>query len=148
MWKLHTPPRINTFLWKVAHHRLMTNSERHLRGIAASDLCPRCNLQSETIMHTLRDCKIVLEMWEKLVDPSVWHLFASLGLERWLEFNLKHQKMGALSWNWPIFFSSMTHILWIDRNHFVFAGKSVVPSLFLPKVFGQVDVIQHSLLNT
>lgn len=64
IWKLKTPPQINTFLWKVAHHRLMTNLERNERGIAASDVCPWCNLHPESIMHVLRDCEVTLEMWE------------------------------------------------------------------------------------
>lgn len=147
IWKLHTPPRINTFLWRVAHHRLMTNSERHLRGIADLNLCPRCHLYPETVMHVLRDCEITLELWEEIVDPAVWHLFASLGLERWLEFNLKHHRMGASSDHWPILFATMIHLLWIDRNHLVFSGKSALPSLFLPKVLGRVAIAQHYLMK-
>lgn len=46
VWKVRTSPQINTFLWRVAHSRLMTNSERLARGISDSDLCPRCHLLS------------------------------------------------------------------------------------------------------
>lgn len=38
LWKLRTPPRINTFLWRVAYQRLMTNSEHLSRGIAVTSL--------------------------------------------------------------------------------------------------------------
>lgn len=41
----------------------------------------------------------------------------------------------------------MIHLLWIDRNHLVFSGKSALPSLFLPKVLGQVATAQHYLMN-
>lgn len=51
------------------------------------------------------------------MDPNVWHRFASLGLEGWLEFNLQWPKMDPFDWNWPIVFASMVHMLWIDRNH-------------------------------
>lgn len=89
LWKVRTPQHINTFLWKVAHQSLMTNLERKKRGIIDSDLCPRYKLYPESIMHILRDCEGRVELWEKIVDPDVWHLFASLGIDRWLEFNLK-----------------------------------------------------------
>lgn len=141
VWKLRTPQRINTFLWEVAHHRLMTNLECSTRGITNSALCPRCNLYPESILHLLRDCEIILELWEQIVDPSVWHLFVSLGLERWLEFNLRHQQMDASSLHWPIMFATMIHMLWIDKNHYVFSGKSALLAVFLPKVLGQVTAI-------
>lgn len=119
----------------------MTNLERSTRGITNSALCPRCNLYPESILHLLRDCEIILELWEQIVDPSVWHLFVSLGLERWLEFNVCHQQMGASSLHWPIMFATMIHMLWIDRNHYVFFGKSALLAVFLPKVLGQVTAI-------
>lgn len=74
----------------------MTNEEHKVRRITASDTCPRCNQQPESILHILRDCEITLELWEQLVDPNVWHVFPSLSLVRWLDFNLKTQKMGDL----------------------------------------------------
>lgn len=125
----------------------MTNEERKLRGITDSDICPRCNVHPESIMHVLRDCEGTLELWGRIVDPNVWHLFASLGLGQWLDFNLKTQKMGDSEWNWPIFFASMIQMLWIDRNQFVFLGKSAFPSLFLPKLLGQVEAIHYNLLR-
>lgn len=54
-------------------------------------------------------------------------------------------KMGALEWSWPIVFASMVHLLWIDRNHFVFSSRSVVPDLLIPKVIGQVAAIHTHL---
>lgn len=53
--------------------------------------------------------------------------------------------MGDMHWKWPILFATMVLLLWIDRNHLVFFGKSAMPDQFLPKVFGQVEAI-HSLL--
>lgn len=38
-----------------------------------------------------------------------------------------------------------SHLYWIDRNHYVFSGKSAMPDLFLPKVFGQVDAMEAHL---
>lgn len=43
--------------------------------------------------------------------------------------------------------STMTHLLWIDRNHYIFSGKSAIPDQFLPKVFGQVAAFHRHLLK-
>lgn len=147
IWQLRTPPRVNTFLWKVVHQRLMTNCERHTRGIFDSNLCPRCDTHPESILYLLRDCECVLELWEQLVEPDVWHLFASLSLDRWLEFNIQRSSMGAIPWNWAFLFACMIHMIWIDRNHYVFSGKSTFPDLFLPKVLGQVAAMEAHLLR-
>lgn len=147
IWKIKAPPRVNLFIWKVAHDRLMTNVERTRRGMTGSDLCPRCSQAPETIMHVLRDCEFALTIWEKLVHPEVWHKFASLGHSKWLEYNLKSLDIGIGSWHWATVFGSLIHMLWVERNYLVFAGKSITPEQLLPKLFGQVDVI-HSLLLT
>lgn len=103
IWKLKAPPRINFFLWRVAHDRLMTNLERACCGISNSDLYPRCNQAPESVMHLLRDCEASLELWEKLVSPSVWHKFASLGHSQWLDYNLQDNTLtsmiGTGSWS-------------------------------------------------
>lgn len=51
IWKWSGPNRIRTFLWKLAHGRLLTNEERTKRGMSFDALCPRCNEQQESIMH-------------------------------------------------------------------------------------------------
>lgn len=147
IWKLPTPPRINTFIWKVAHGRLMTNSQRLEYRICNSDLCPRCVQQPESILHVLRDCECVLQLWEKLVNPDEWHKFASLGLMEWLLFNFTAPNIGIGDSNWPILFGTMLYMLWIDRNHFVFSERSAMLDQFLPKVMGQVDAIHSHLLK-
>lgn len=147
LWKLQTPPRVNLFLWRLAHDRLMTNSERTRRGMTDSDECPRCHQAPESIMHLLRDCEASLELWEKIVKPSVWHSFASLGQQAWLELNLTSVDIGVENWHWPIEFGCLVHMLWIERNHLVFSGHATPPELILPKLFGQVEAIQNSLLS-
>lgn len=45
-------------------------------------------------MHVLRDCDVVLELWEKIVNPEVWYKFASLRLHKWLEYYLQSHEVG------------------------------------------------------
>lgn len=55
--------------------------------------------------------------------------------------------MGNSPFQWPIVFATMVHMLWIDRNHCVFSGRSAIPNLFLPKVLGQVEAFHTYLLK-
>lgn len=64
IWKLKCPPRVNNFIWRIAHGRLMTNEFRFERNFSDSDLCPRCLQQPESIMHILRHC----ESWRNLLS--------------------------------------------------------------------------------
>lgn len=102
-------------------------------------------LPALAIMHLLWDCDGTLEIWEKLVDPHEWHLFASLGLHQWFPYNLQKAVIGPLRWNWAILFASLLHMLGIDHNHLVFSGKSSFPDLILPRKFGHVEAIETHL---
>ena len=41
-WKRKGPNKIRSFLWKVAHGKLMTNGERHRINMTDDNSCPRC----------------------------------------------------------------------------------------------------------
>ncbi|XP_061375835.1 uncharacterized protein LOC133317945, partial [Gastrolobium bilobum] len=67
VWRWQGPERIRFFLWLMAGEKLMTNVCRLRRHMALSDLCPRCNKSSETILHTIRDCPQSKEVWNSWV---------------------------------------------------------------------------------
>ncbi|KAF7813072.1 putative non-LTR retroelement reverse transcriptase [Senna tora] len=55
LWKWKGMEKVRSFLWLCGHDRILTNVARKRRGIAATDVCPRCNSVAEDLMHTLRD---------------------------------------------------------------------------------------------
>jgi hypothetical protein len=59
VWNWKGPARMRTTLWKMAHGKLLTNMERCHRGMSSNDLCPRCDLAPESLMHIIRDCDVV-----------------------------------------------------------------------------------------
>jgi hypothetical protein len=79
-WKWPGPTRIQSFLWKLMHGRLLTNEERYKRNMTTENNCPRCNNAPESIMHVLRDCEEVTKFWNSIVRPEHWVKFFSLGL--------------------------------------------------------------------
>lgn len=55
IWRWRGPQRVRTFLWKLAHGKLLTNEERSHRGMTNDSLYARCSSDEESIMHLLRD---------------------------------------------------------------------------------------------
>lgn len=51
--KIHVPPKICNFLWRVCSNYLATNGNLWRRKIKASYLCPVCEMEKETVKHAL-----------------------------------------------------------------------------------------------
>ncbi|GKU87794.1 hypothetical protein SLEP1_g2134 [Rubroshorea leprosula] len=58
LWKSYTYPKIQYFLWLLAHDRLKCFSFLHRLGIISSHLCPLCHLEDETVEHLIRSCPV------------------------------------------------------------------------------------------
>lgn len=114
------PKWYQAFLWKVSHERLMTNVERMKRHMASTDMCPRCNICPETVMHVLRDCEDVQDFSKAQIHPDHVSRFLSLGLHGWLDFNLCTPNVGLDDINWQLYFGVSLYELWRDRNRLVF----------------------------
>ncbi|KAF7815394.1 putative ribonuclease H protein At1g65750 family [Senna tora] len=70
LWKWKGMEKIRSFLWLCGHDRLLTNVARKRRGMAATDICSRCNGAPEDLLHTLRDCPKAKCIWLKLLGFS------------------------------------------------------------------------------
>ncbi|CAL9222544.1 unnamed protein product [Arabidopsis halleri] len=63
IWRTHTAPKIQTFIWKAAMEALPTNANLFYRGIQVDPNCKRCN-QTETCYHILQDCPFSRRVWD------------------------------------------------------------------------------------
>ena len=63
VWRVKAPHRIQHFLWLVSNNALLTTQGRCRRGMTDEDTCQVCGCESETVLHILRDCPVVKEMW-------------------------------------------------------------------------------------
>ena len=87
-WSWKGPQSIRLFLWQIMHGKLKTHDElarRHIHVPLESD---RCGGAVEDILHALRDCSCIKQVWRKLV-PKANHnsLFSSI-LRDWIAGNL------------------------------------------------------------
>ncbi|CAN1147966.1 Putative ribonuclease H protein At1g65750, partial [Linum perenne] len=115
IWKWEGPFRVKSFLWLAIHGRLLTNSERVRRHLAASPACPRCEVASESICHTLRDCPSAAAIWTHAGFDGRdrnWREPAAI----WL--------MNGLQGNKSLLFGITAWTIWKDRNEFIFSNSS------------------------
>jgi hypothetical protein len=53
LWKLNCPRVVHLFLWKACNNILPTKENLSKRGVTQDDKCPICNLEPETVGHSL-----------------------------------------------------------------------------------------------
>ena len=62
-------PKIISFLWLCVHGSIPVKSVLANRGINCDKVCPMYKRHEETIVHLLRDCEVVRDLWYKLGLP-------------------------------------------------------------------------------
>ncbi|XP_039056623.1 uncharacterized protein LOC120199656 [Hibiscus syriacus] len=69
-----SPPRVEAFLWQLAHQKVAVREELVKRGMQLGDeiLCPFCKEQVESMQHLFISCVVVWELWYKIV--SFWDI--------------------------------------------------------------------------
>ena len=63
VWKLETLPRIKSFIWRCAHNSIGVKGCLVRRGMGEDDICPICRVDSQSILHAIRDCARVKDVW-------------------------------------------------------------------------------------
>ncbi|KAK9047567.1 hypothetical protein V6N11_053406 [Hibiscus sabdariffa] len=124
IWKLQVPQRIRCFLWLASRQKLMTNLHRYRRTLTDDPFCPLCQEAEESIIHTLRDCARLQQVWWYIVPPSLAGSFFSNSIKVWLRQNLCSNILFHNSISWKLVFASILWQFWKSRNDVVFAGDS------------------------
>lgn len=145
VWKVVAPERVKVFLWLVAHQVILTNEERVRRRMGDSAVCPVCRGATESIIHVLRDCPTMAEIWIRLVPRSKRGGFFTKSVSEWLFENLSRR---TARWgdHWPTLFAVAVWWGWKWRcgNVFGETGKCRDRVQFIKNVVGEVTKA-HSL---
>lgn len=56
MWNFKIPAKVKNFLWRATSNFLLTKDLLRSRRVEVNPLCPVCNEESETILHSLVTC--------------------------------------------------------------------------------------------
>jgi ribonuclease HI len=127
IWKLHVPERVRSFVWRVKWERLLTNSMKHRMGLA-SPICSYCGMADETILHALRDCPLVLQLWQQVVPYEVRGEFFMSNLHAWVDININHTCNGGIRDRWCDFWAFAVSCLWTWRNKELHDSNFMRPS--------------------
>lgn len=63
LWSTNTVPKIRNFLWRACSNALPTFQNLHKRHMAKSPICQLCEVEAESIEHTLLLCPWVGTVW-------------------------------------------------------------------------------------
>eukprot|EP00253_Pinus_taeda_P035520 PITA_35520 len=66
IWKPPIWPKISTFLWLLAHNRILTWDNLRKRKFAGPSMCFNCKKEEETAAHLMLTCPLSRHIWEKV----------------------------------------------------------------------------------
>lgn len=72
IWKAAIQPKIKFFLWSACQNALPTLDNLYRRRAAPAPICPICNIEPETIEHTLLLCPWVTQIWKEPGINLIW----------------------------------------------------------------------------
>ncbi|XP_010469706.1 PREDICTED: uncharacterized protein LOC104749719 [Camelina sativa] len=126
-WELPVPPKIKHFFWQIASGSLPVTVRLASRGVNCDTICKRCDLEEESINHTLFECPHSRQVWERIFDGPDMDKFPAGSIYSNLDFiygkGLAHMALGTThsSIPWLVWF------LWKDRNSKKFQGLRSEP---------------------
>ncbi|OMP13349.1 hypothetical protein COLO4_01847, partial [Corchorus olitorius] len=126
LWKTSAQPKVLTFCWLAWNNRILCNENRFIRTLIASPICSICDSHSESVLHTLRDCKYAAAVWDIFMIDSKFANSTQLDLKTWFKFNLvdcRSIKFG--DWQWPSLFVNICWQIWKWRNGIIFSNHDI-----------------------
>ena len=136
IWKADLLPKIKMFLWLCAHNSIGVKYCLRKRGVVQDEVCPFCCNGVETILHALRDCIHLKQVWNQLrVSASnfdFWHFNLIDWLSLIVRSNIILHDVGV---PWKVAFPFAIWNIWKSRNAFIFSGKTRRPKLVMEIVY-------------
>lgn len=129
IWSLSIPPRVKSFLWLVAHGKILSNQQRYIRGRVADPNCVYCGDSCEDFVHILCSCPIANNIWTQLGFQTITNTNRS-DFYNWFESNLKGSSR--------ITFAFTSWQLWKWRCLYIFEQNFQYPPFPAFKIKGNV----------
>ncbi|XP_050278159.1 uncharacterized protein LOC126719671 [Quercus robur] len=128
LWKVKTPLKINTFVWKLLLDSLPTFSNLRSRGILADSNCPFCNEHEETSTHLFLLCSFSRACWHGTTLAIHSSDFNNLSVQQWLTGVItKHNNKDPNVMNYLQALFTTLWSIWNHRNKVVHEGISPNP---------------------
>lgn len=128
IWKVQTPLKINTFVWKLLHDSIPTFSNLNHRGIPIDSNCPFCNEQEETSTHLFLLCPFSRACWHGSTLAIHSSDFNNISIQQWLVVIINNnisRDLDAMNDLQSLFTTLWT--IWNHKNRVVHEGISPNP---------------------
>ena len=123
VWGNHHPPKIKFFHWLIWHDRIPTQKLLFNRKIVPNPICNLCDSSEEDILHVLRDCDNIREVWNLIPFET---FLENTETEEWFTKNLFNPELfRGIPWN--TLFSFICYGAWTTRNKFLFESTPIPP---------------------
>lgn len=135
IWSLNIQPKLRHFWWRVCRNKLATKENLHRRRCAASQHCPTCNGEVESIEHALFHCSWTRAVW---FGCTIGRKFAESQPTSAAEWTLSLMKTCLTAKDREDLVGRMIVIswcIWKAINDWVFNGHLVAPSTTIEQAF-------------
>ncbi|KAE8717106.1 hypothetical protein F3Y22_tig00110059pilonHSYRG00042 [Hibiscus syriacus] len=116
-------PIFKSFLWLMAHERILTNKERARRHLTSQTKCEACGAAEESIHHIFRECPIAYTIWQSLIRQEKMTELMETEIKQWIYINIdKPEQFIRDAEDWDLLFGSIIWSIWLHRNNNIFGS--------------------------
>ncbi|XVF51873.1 hypothetical protein PTKIN_Ptkin04bG0219100 [Pterospermum kingtungense] len=145
IWSLQVPPKVRSFLWRLARDCLPHRINLQKKGITVSSLCAVCNSHLENSWHLFLRCSIAEQCWKQV---GLWDLVDKTSeevtdIQTWLFAMLQKAsevQAGVLSMLLWSLWHHRNVVLWSNKLgtaiSIVYAAKDLLCQWLAAKQFG------------
>eukprot|EP00253_Pinus_taeda_P015442 PITA_15442 len=127
IWKPPIWPKISTFLWLLAHNRILTWDNLGKRKFAGPSMCFNCKMDEESAAHLMLICPLSRQIWEKVsfrsrregrVQGDILNM-----LRTWPQTPYQSKILNTL---WQIAPGIVMWNIWKERNRRIFRDQTLL----------------------
>ncbi|XP_010462992.1 PREDICTED: uncharacterized protein LOC104743634 [Camelina sativa] len=123
IWKVHTEPKIQMFLWRMLSGALAVADCMNSHGVHVNPVCQVCNAANETIAHVLFGCSLASRVWEATALPLPSQGFLNSITEN-VEYIFGLMNKSTILERWRNVIPLLLWEIWKARNVFVFENRN------------------------
>jgi hypothetical protein len=149
IWSSDALPKINIFIWTLAHGKILTGENLMKRGFHGPFTCALCQRTQESSQHLFWECTFSSKVWEsvyrELIHQVRWPSNYSSCLGHWERFyqGYFHGKP-IFKRLWKSLPKFVSWQIWLARNRFIFQTKKSQPQIVASKEISQMTEVMNT----
>lgn len=101
-WNFSVPENRRVFAWQAAQNAVPTMAVLARHHLSVSDVCRRCNVAQETLMHCVRDCPLKERVWRAIGFSLPSQFFSPIDFYTWIRMFSRRGLVMVLATTWTI----------------------------------------------